>query len=148
MKKDADPKERLSILVSDYMNSLVASYTRLLDSDLTAPQYLILQMLAGHEKLNCSELAASLSVTLPAVTNLSNKLVRKGLAERIPSEADRRSVYLIITDAGRAVYSDLLQKYIEVTNKVWSDFSEEELNLLIRTYEKMTERMQQELQQK
>ena len=45
-------------------------------------------------------MAQFLKITLPAVTNLSNKLVDGGYIERIHSESDRRLILLQITHKG------------------------------------------------
>lgn len=131
-------------MVSNHVNSLVAGFAKLLDNDLTASQYFILQMLTDDEMRTCSELASSLGVTLSAVTNLTNKLVSKEYIERVPSQTDRRIVYLRITDQGRGYMSRMLERYKELTEGLWSDFSEQEVDLLISSYEKMIKRLQQQ----
>ena len=138
-----DKKERLSRLVSSHANSMVVSYAKLLDNDLSASQYFILQLLAVEERYTSSEIAGALDVTLSAVTNLSNKLVGKGYVKRVPSETDRRSAYLQLTEQGREVFSQMLERYRELTDGIWSDFSEQEVDLLIASYERMIERLQQ-----
>ncbi|TMV48211.1 MarR family transcriptional regulator [Paenibacillus mesophilus] len=124
-------------MVSSQMTHFVIGYAKILENDLTGPQYFILQTLAEAGKRNCSELAGALDVTLPAVTNLTNKLVRKGYIERIVSETDRRNVYLRITDAGREVEARMVERYKELAKDLWSGFSEEEIDLLIVSFEKM-----------
>ncbi|TNJ62626.1 MarR family transcriptional regulator [Paenibacillus hemerocallicola] len=119
------------------MTHFVVGYAKILENDLTAPQYFILQTLAAAEMRNCSELAGAMDVTLPAVTNLTNKLARKGYIERIVSETDRRNVYLRITDKGREVEARMIERYKELTEGLWSDFSEKEIDLLIASFEKM-----------
>lgn len=119
------------------MTHFVVGYAKILENDLTAPQYFILQTLAAGEMRNCSELAGALDVTLPAVTNLTNKLARKGYIERIVSETDRRNVNLRITDKGREVEARMIERYKELTEGLWSDFSEKEIDLLIASFEKM-----------
>ncbi|MGM1045568.1 DNA-binding transcriptional regulator, MarR family [Paenibacillus uliginis N3/975] len=125
------------------MNSLVVGFSKLLDNDLTTSQYFILQMLASENMYTSSEIASALDVTLSAVTNLSNKLVRKGYVERIPSQTDRRSIYLKITEQGLNVNAQMLERYKELTDGLGFDFSEQEVDLLIASYERMIERLQQ-----
>ncbi|WP_338046412.1 MarR family transcriptional regulator [Paenibacillus tepidiphilus] len=132
-----DKREQLSHLISRHMMTLVASYAKLLDNSLTAPQYLILQSLARQDMQTSSYFAGMLDVTLSAITNLTGKLVQKGYVERIASETDRRQVFLRITDQGRAVEEQMLERYRVLTDGVWDDFSDKELSLLISSYEKM-----------
>ncbi|MNP79835.1 transcriptional repressor MprA [compost metagenome] len=74
------------------------------------------------------------------MTNLANKLVAKGLIERVIPESDRRNVLLRITEAGQEVEARMVQKYEEMTRELWEDFSEEETDVLLRAFEKMLER--------
>lgn len=128
------------------MMAVVASYAKLLDSSsLTGPQYYILRALAYGDMQTCSQFAKTLNVTLSAVTNLSNKLVRSGCVERVPSETDRRQVYLRITEKGRQVERDLLERYKQLTEGLWHDFSDEELDALIPAYEKIIDRLERRI---
>ncbi|EHB65851.1 MULTISPECIES: MarR family transcriptional regulator [Paenibacillus] len=129
-------------MVSRQMMTLVASYAQILDSDLTGPQYYVLQTLANEGDQTSSYFASVLNVTLPSITNLSNKLVSKGLIERVTSEADRRQVYLRITERGREMEARMVEKYRELNEGLWSDYTEEELDLLISAYAKMIDHFQ------
>jgi len=129
-------------MVSRQMMTLVVSYAQILDSDLTGPQYYVLQTLANEGDQTSSYFASVLNVTLPSITNLSNKLVSKGLIERVTSEADRRQVYLRITERGREMEARMVEKYRELNEGLWSDYSEEELDLLISAYAKMIDHFQ------
>lgn len=137
-----DKQNQLSYLVSRHMLALVGSFSKVRDSDLPAPQFFILQTLAKQDMLTSSYFANSMEVTLSAITNLSNKLVRKGYIERVVSETDRRQTYLKITEQGREVEQRMLERYRYLTDDLWSDFSDEELDLLIVSYEKMIVKMQ------
>lgn len=127
----------MSAMISGYMNRFVVGYAKLLEHDLTAPQYLIIQILAEDEPKSCSELAEVLDVTLPAITNLSNKLAAKGYIERITPDTDRRSVYLQLTEQGHEVMATMLERYQELTKPMWDSLTEQEIDTLISAYEKM-----------
>ncbi|MEK0316275.1 MarR family winged helix-turn-helix transcriptional regulator [Cohnella sp. 56] len=139
---ELDKQETLSLLFANQMLTVIASYTKLLESNMPAPQYYMLQTLASEEKMTVSQFANLLNVSLPAVTNLSGKLVRKGFVERVVSEADRRQVFLKITDAGRDFEKRMVEKYKELTSGLWDGFSEAELDLLIASYRKMSAHLQ------
>ncbi|GAA3410511.1 MarR family winged helix-turn-helix transcriptional regulator [Paenibacillus hodogayensis] len=124
------------------MTGFVIAYAKILDNDLTAPQTYILQTLASVEQRNCTELAEALDVTLPAVTNLANKLARKGYIERTVSKTDRRSVQLRITEKGREMDRRLAEKYKQLTADLWNDFTEPELDLLLASFRKMLRNFQ------
>ncbi|CAH1192172.1 hypothetical protein PAECIP111892_00874 [Paenibacillus auburnensis] len=123
--------------------TLVASYAKLLDNNLTAPQYFILQTLAKQDLQTSSYFAGVLDVTLSAITNLSSKLVQKGYIERVVSETDRRQVLLKITEQGREVEQNMLDRYRQLTAGLWDEFNETELDLMIGSYQKMIEHLEQ-----
>ncbi len=123
--------------------TLVASYAKLLDNNLTAPQYFILQTLAKQDLQTSSYFAGVLDVTLSAITNLSSKLVQKGYIERVVSETDRRQVMLKITEQGREVEQNMLERYRQLTAGLWDEFNETELDLMIGSYQKMIEHLEQ-----
>ncbi|WP_110930814.1 MarR family winged helix-turn-helix transcriptional regulator [Paenibacillus bouchesdurhonensis] len=125
-------------MISGYMSRFVVGYAKMLEDDLTAPQYLIIQILAENELKSCSELADELDVTLPAITNLSKKLVNKGYIERITPDTDRRSVYLRLTEQGREVMARMLGRYRELTKPIWDSLTEQELDTLLSAHEKIT----------
>ncbi|MFF2093918.1 MarR family transcriptional regulator [Paenibacillus sp. NPDC058174] len=137
-----DKQEQLNKLFARQMMTIVASYAKLPDFDLTSSQYFILQALFHEKQLTSSYFSRVLDITLPAVSNLSNKLVRKGLVERVVSETDRRQVYLQLTDHGRHIHERMLEKYQTLTDGLWSDLTEAEKDLLITSYERITELLQ------
>lgn len=53
-----------------------------------------------------SELAAKLKVTKGAVTQLANKLEKKGAIQRTPHPTDKRAVLLSLTDIGVLAYKE------------------------------------------
>jgi len=104
----------------------------------------LLQIVNREGKKTCSYLAESLGVTLSAVTNLSNKLVKKGFIERIVPENDRRTTLLQITDAGKEMMQKMIDRYTEISEGMWTGFSEEEMELLIGSYKKMIANLERE----
>ena len=70
-------------------------------SRLTLAQYQLLEVLRETPRLPVSELAATAGVAAPTATRMLDGLVRDGIAERMPSERDRRVVHVALTGAGR-----------------------------------------------
>ncbi|USG66895.1 MarR family transcriptional regulator [Brevibacillus ruminantium] len=130
-------KQSLANLFSSMMHKFVLAYGKVLDADISGSQVYMLEILENEGSKRSTELAAQLEISLPAVTNLSNKLVKKGYVERsIPAE-DRRVTNLHITPAGSAVLERIMSKYYHLTDTIWADFSSEELAQLLQYYEKM-----------
>jgi len=69
--------------------------------ELTMPQIRALDQMMGHS-MRMSELAAALSTSMQATTSLIDRLVDRGLVERVHDPADRRVVICQLTPAGLA----------------------------------------------
>lgn len=77
------------------------------DAGITAAQYDVLVHLSRAEggRLRMSELAGAVQYSSGAATKLLDPLVRDALVRREPDPDDRRTVYAVITDEGRATYA-------------------------------------------
>ena len=71
--------------------------------DITIAQYRALVVLASRGPQRMVDLATALDVTPPAAGRMCDRLVRKGLIRRHRARADRRTVQVSITAAGRDV---------------------------------------------
>jgi DNA-binding MarR family transcriptional regulator len=80
--------------------------------ELTYQQYNVMRIIQGDGPQPQAEIARRLLVTAPVVTRLASALVEAGLVERGADPADRRTVRLALTSAGRrrvtAMRRDLL----------------------------------------
>jgi DNA-binding MarR family transcriptional regulator len=86
--------------------TLVAVATQSLGAaaeDITLAQYRALVVLASRGPQRLVDLAGALGVTPSTAGRMGDRLVRKGLIRRQRSRADRRSVQVSITAAGREV---------------------------------------------
>src|SRR5204863_3955850 len=77
--------------------------------DLTAQQYNALRLLRGvcPNKLRTLDLAARLVSRAPDITRLLDKLEQRGQIERTRPPANRREVWVSITEAGLALLPEL-----------------------------------------
>ncbi len=104
---------------------------------MSGSQVYILEILAEEGAVKSSELAERLFISLPAVTNLANKLVKKGYIERQIPETDRRVTLLAITPLGQEILDMINNRYATLTDALWTNFSDEELGELLQSYKKM-----------
>jgi len=70
-------------------------------ADLPVAQLRCLHVIRCHEGQKMQDLADALSVKLPTLSQIVERLVRRGMVERHPDPADRRVVRLQLTDAAR-----------------------------------------------
>lgn len=72
------------------------------DIGLTTPQLLVLQQVGQTGRARPSEVARLVHLSQATITSIVDRLVKADLVTRARSEADRRSVDIILTPAGRA----------------------------------------------
>lgn len=90
--------------IGNIQNSYMAQY------DLSMPQFNILRILRGaNDAISVNTVKDRMVEKSPNTTRLMDKLIDKGLMERVRCEEDRRVVYVSITKAGL----DLLAKIDE-----------------------------------
>src|SRR5919205_2667261 len=71
--------------------------------DLTLPQVQVLRILRREGTVPTGKLAQCLKISAPAVTQLTDRLIRKGLIERKSSEDDRRAVLVALSGNGQSL---------------------------------------------
>jgi DNA-binding MarR family transcriptional regulator len=99
---------------------------------------LVLGVLRDRGPMSPSELGQRLIVTRATVTGLLDSLERRGFVRRAPNPADRRSLLVEITPAGRDVLQQV-RTTVHRAEKAWmSVLSEAEL----RTYIELLHRIQ------
>lgn len=97
-------------------------------SSLTVPQILILKELDKHKELPVGDLAKKVNLSHATVTNIVNRLEKRGLITRVKSILDRRKVYVQNTEEGKKVLDkvpNLLQeKFVMEFEKLkdWEQF--------------------------
>lgn len=78
--------------------------------EVTLPQYRTLVVLAYGGPSRLADLATTLGVSPSTATRMCDRLVRKALITRNRDELDRREVNLTVTDAGRQVVDDVIER--------------------------------------
>lgn len=83
------------------------------EMDLTVVQAQTLTLLRG-DPLPATRLASSLGISAPAMTQLTDRLVRKHLIERRSADRDRRTVIIELTTQGKHVVDRFRKRRSEV----------------------------------
>ena len=99
---------------------LIKRITELLKPyDLSPASGLVLSMLADSETpLSPYEIADRLIISRATVTGLIDSLERRGYAQRIPHQSDRRMILVEPTDTGRQV-ANAFRPVVHRNQKVW-----------------------------
>ena len=88
---------------------------------------------------NMSSIAKELSVTVGTLTIAMNSLVKKGYVVRRRGDADRRVVYISLSDRGRSAYEHHARFHREMIQSVMEELEPGELETLIRALTKLND---------
>jgi DNA-binding MarR family transcriptional regulator len=105
---------------------------------LTGPQFFILQLLHNEGRSTVSSLAEEMAVKPSAITAMIDRLLKQGYVLRDRDEQDRRVVFVQISEAGRGILEETLQKRKKILAQYLSHLEREELESLISIYEKIS----------
>jgi DNA-binding MarR family transcriptional regulator len=87
------------------------------DRAVTQTQFLLLVSLHARGRCAMSALAEHMSVQLPTMTGMVNRLVKAGYVTRVENEQDRRQVMIELTAKGRA----FIKNFQSIISKRWED---------------------------
>ena len=83
-----------------------------------------------------SAIAEKLKVTTGGVTVLTTKLIKAGLIEKTPNEADRRASQIHITEAGVEILERSRQQVDNLFENLFGMLTEDEIKTLTAIFEK------------
>ncbi|SFE19084.1 DNA-binding transcriptional regulator, MarR family [Bacillus sp. OV194] len=106
------------------------------EGDLTRTQYILMRMLSVRDRWTVTELAEMLEVKPSAVTVAVDRLYKKNYVQRYRSEADRRIVYLELSETGIAILHEAEERRLVSMENLLSKLSQEEREMLIAIYGK------------
>lgn len=82
------------------------------------------------------------AVNKSAITAMTNRLVEKEMIQRLRDDIDRRVIYLSLTEKGKAWLAETETKIHHLVESLITQFSEEEIESFIQTYEKLANILQ------
>lgn len=105
--------------------------------DLTMPQFNILRILRGAKAtLSVNTIKERMIEKSPNTTRLMDKLIEKGLIERVRCDSDRRVVYVNITEKGLALLAEIDVDF-DTTFLFTNNLTDEEAETLSRLLDKL-----------
>lgn len=102
---------------------------------------------AGYERIRMTDVSRQLMITKPAATQAVNKLVEKGLVERVNDENDRRVVYIRPSEGGRRIFEDELEKKLMFIDRAVNRMGEEDANQLVALMDRFLSAVSDELEE-
>ncbi len=107
--------------------------------DLTNNDMHVIEAIGLGEDSNMSTIAKKLNITVGSLTTAMNSLVNKKYVVRKRSEEDRRVVYVMLTEKGKAAYQHHEDYHRQMTRAILDKLSEEEIPVLIKTLDALTD---------
>jgi DNA-binding MarR family transcriptional regulator len=107
-----------SAAVEEVLNSFVEVMSRLMvdqyrkhitELELTLPQAQVLRVLR-RGPVTTGQLATELRISAPAITQLTDRLIRKGLIERRAAADDRRCVIVALSEKGSCLVDQFRER--------------------------------------
>ncbi|MFQ5830858.1 MAG: MarR family winged helix-turn-helix transcriptional regulator [Candidatus Methylomirabilia bacterium] len=112
--------------------------------ELTYAQSQVLSYVAQHPGCHMGEVAKAFGVTLPAITQIVDRLEQKKFLTRGTDPADRRVYTLEVTEEGKALVNELYALQIEGLEPVLARMPTRDRNRLITGLETLVEAAAQE----
>lgn len=125
----------LTTLLSSTFRQIL--WKQALELDLTYSQAQGLFHLEQHPRSLATDLARAFRITLPAVTQVVDRLVGKRLVERTENPKDRRQVLLSLTRAGRRLARDLQAAQMAGMSEVLQRIPSDERKEVVRGIERL-----------
>jgi MarR family transcriptional regulator, organic hydroperoxide resistance regulator len=138
-----DMIKRLHIAFQTTKRKIVSEMSELKKFGLTGPQFYILHLLHEHGKMTVTELAEKLEVKPSAVTVMIERLHKNQFVTRERDENDRRVVVMELTEQGKDVLNQACDKRKEVLKRYLSYLNTDEIQSLVRIYEKLANAIQE-----
>ena len=111
---------------------------KLKDTGLTIGQPKVLDYLKDHDGAGQKDIAHGCHIEPGTLTTLLNRMEEKGLVERRMMNGNRRSLYVFLTDKGRAQLELVTEAFSEMEAEAFRGLSETEretfMNLFLRIY--------------
>jgi DNA-binding MarR family transcriptional regulator len=104
---------------------------------LTIPQLLVLQEVMVSDRCTVSGLARAVALSQPTVTDIVERLLKRGFLTRFPSGADKRSNIITITDEGTNLLNKKPSLFPSSFFDSFSSLQEWEKTLILSTLQKM-----------
>ena len=130
----------INFLLNKTQNAVLIHFRSKLDEfNVTPAQYSILKCLWEQDNLSPKQLSQVLALDASTITGILDRLENKDLIRRVPSPADRRTLMIQLTDAGKALQTDIDRVIVEANHEVLADLTPEEQTALKGWLERICE---------
>ena len=111
---------------------------------LTIPEWRLVAVIAERPAITQAEIGERTHMDKVTVSRAAIALANRGLLDRSPNAADRRSHHLSLSTTGRALYEQVAPKALELEARIFAPFSDAELNQLTEMLRRIDAAVEQE----
>ncbi|MDB5085904.1 MAG: MarR family transcriptional regulator [Bacilli bacterium] len=105
--------------------------------ELTPPQYFMLYCIQNERQCTVSQLADKMHVKPSAITVMLDRLEQHGCIVRIRDQADRRVVYVQLTETGSEYLEQVMQIRKQMIQQCLKQLPQQEFDAFLNTLEKI-----------
>src|SRR5215210_3977504 len=138
----AEVEEILSSFTEIMSGLMIDQYQKqITELELTLPQAQVLRVLR-RGPMQTGQLAAEMKISAPAITQLTDRLIRKGLIERHAAADDRRCVIVALYEEGRQLVDRFRERRREIFDEALAELSETERRQAFEVLEKVVKALE------
>lgn len=105
------------------------------NTNLTVPQITIIRMLSKHGSLKISQISEKMGLANSTVSEMTDRLEKQGILEKVRSKEDRRAVYVKLCDKGIKIIEDSRHIINDYFEGIFKGTSEEDINTILNGLE-------------
>ncbi|MGV3769556.1 MAG: MarR family winged helix-turn-helix transcriptional regulator [Sphingobium phenoxybenzoativorans] len=117
---------RLSFTSNLVSDSIASAYQALFA--ISIPEWRVIALVAEKDGgITQQEICANSRMDKVTVSRAAITLVERGLLDRIPNSADKRSHLLVLSTDGQQLYAAIAPKALELEERIFAEFDEAEI---------------------
>lgn len=130
-------KDSFSFMANYLWRESIKNITTLLTEaelkSFSSNDYYYLTTIYYLEKPNFSQVAEALKLTKPAISSMTNKLIKMGLIDKVQSEEDKRVYYICVTQKGMSIIDGDEELYKKVDALIVSVLNDDDKYALVES---------------
>ena len=108
--------------------------------DITAAQFSVMnQIKSSKEPITAAEIAQRLGSDRPTISEIINRLEKKGMIVKLDNPKDKRSFYLQISEKSSQFVDEITKITDQLNDNIFSIYSQEEANQLAKMLHQLLE---------
>lgn len=119
-----------------------ASWARKVSSEVTSTQFGVLSFLQRFPGESQKDIGAHLSMDKSNMTDVVNRLMRRGYVRVLKDSADQRRNVLMLTKGGQQVLAELVPLVHQLRTEAFAEFSPEERTVFLDGMDRLISRLE------